>query len=272
MNKDLIPTQAMNINLLYITQACYEVNWKSVPHTHHFTELFYVVSGEGIMVIEEKQFSLRQDDLIIINPNVSHVEFGDGIHQLEYIVLGIDGLQFQAPNSAVLYNYSLHNLHSSRDELMGYFIKMLTEVRCQNDNYERICRNLLECLILFFTRQTKDVLSFATVKKTLRECRYIEQYIEEHFSDDITLETLSAITHMNKYYLVHTFRDYKGISPINYLIERRIQEAAYLLETSDYSIGRIAHAVGFSSQSYFSQVFRKEKGLSPKKYRNTFDS
>ena len=76
---------------------------------------------------------------------------------------------------------------------------------------------------------------------------------------------------MNKYYLVHAFKEYKGMSPINYLIDRRIQEAQYLLETSNYSIAKIAQAVGFSSQSYFSQVFRKEKGVSPNQYRKSYE-
>ena len=77
---------------------------------------------------------------------------------------------------------------------------------------------------------------------------------------------------MNKYYLVHAFKNYKGVSPINYLITRRIQEAKLLLETSNFSIAKIAQAIGFSSQSYFSQVFRKETGLSPIQYRKKYES
>ena len=72
---------------------------------------------------------------------------------------------------------------------------------------------------------------------------------------------------MNKYYMVHAFKKYKGLSPINYLINRRLDEARHLLETTDYPVSKIALASGFSSQSYFSQVFRKELNMTPGEYR-----
>jgi len=85
--------------------------------------------------------------------------------------------------------------------------------------------------------------------------------------EDITLQTLSDLTYLNKYYLVHAFKNYKGVSPINYLINRRLIEAKHLLATTNYPISKIAASIGFSSQSYFSQVFRKETGMSPNAYR-----
>lgn len=263
--------EKLNINLLYITQALNDMDWKSVVHTHHFTELFYVVSGEGNFIVENENFTVKTDDLIIVNPNVSHTEFGDGRTNLEYIVLGIENLQFQLEGSDTKYTYSMHNFHNCKEDILYYLLKLLAEVKDKEENYEAVCHNLLECLVYFLTRKTKDSLSFESTKKTIRECRFIEEYLMEHFSEDITLQTLSDMTYMNKYYLVHAFKEYKGMSPINYLIERRIQEAQNLLETSNYSIARIAHAVGFSSQSYFAQVFRKEKGVSPNQYRKNFE-
>lgn len=116
-------------------------------------------------------------------------------------------------------------------------------------------------------RRTKNSLSFEPSKQISKECRFIEQYIDEHFKEDISLKTLSDLTFLNKYYLVHSFKEYKGISPINYLIERRVVEAKHLLETTDYSVSKIATMTGFSSPSYFSQVFRKETKLTPNEYR-----
>ena len=67
--------------------------------------------------------------------------------------------------------------------------------------------------------------------------------------------------------MVHAFSREYGISPINYLISRRIQESRYLLSTTDHSLSQIAHMLGFSSPSYFSQSFRKLSGMSPMEYR-----
>ena len=72
---------------------------------------------------------------------------------------------------------------------------------------------------------------------------------------------------MNKYHLVHTFSTDYGLSPIQYLISRRIEEGKNLLRTTDYSIAQIASFSGFSSQSYFAQTFQKSMGMSPTQYR-----
>ena len=99
----------------------------------------------------------------------------------------------------------------------------------------------------------------------------MEQYINNHYQEDITLELLSEKTYMNKFYLVHAFKQYKGVSPINYLIRLRVQQAKELLETTNYSIAQISDSCGFSSQSYFSQVFKKACGMTPNAYRKSSD-
>jgi YesN/AraC family two-component response regulator len=58
-----------------------------------------------------------------------------------------------------------------------------------------------------------------------------------------------------------------GISPINYLINKRIDESKKLLSTTNYSIRDISSIVGFSNSSYFSQMFKKIAGISPKTFR-----
>ena len=64
----------------------------------------------------------------------------------------------------------------------------------------------MEALVLTLVRRTKKQLSFTPTKKITKECRFVEQYIDEHFMEDITLQTLSDLTYLNKYYLVHAFK------------------------------------------------------------------
>ena len=87
--------------------------------------------------------------------------------------------------------------------------------------------------------------------------------------ETLTLEQLAEEAHMNKYYLSHTFKREYGVSPINYLISRRIEESKYLLAETDLSMSHIAQLLGFSSLSYFSQVFRKTQASSPLEYRQS---
>lgn len=235
-------------------------------HAHPFTEVFFVVNGTGKFQVEDKTFFVGKDDLIIINPNIMHTEFNHGKEALEYIILGLDGLLF-LHNERQQNEYRIYNLPNHRTEILFYLKAILQELQQKKDNYTEICQDLLEILLLLLMRDTKSTLDSASIDKASRECRFIEQYLDEHFAENITLEMLSGLTYMNKYYMVHAFKKYKGISPINYLISRRLNEAMHLLETTDYPIAKIAQAAGFSSQSYFSQVFRKELSVTPAQYR-----
>lgn len=260
----------INIQLLYVTRSRYDTQWQSVMHTHPFTELFYIIEGQGKFFVEEGVRFVKNDDFIIINPNVIHTEFSDGKASFEYIVLGIDGLSFQTEGEKKA-NYNLYNFKNYRTDLLFYMKSIIRELHQKDSGYREICTNLLETLVLLILRNTKSDFTVSSSDRTSRECKFIEQYMEEHFSENISLDSLSRLTYMNKYYMVHAFKKYKGISPINYLIDRRISEAKHLLQTTNYPVSKIAQAVGFSSQSYFSQVFRKELKMTPLQYRKSFE-
>ena len=83
-----------DFNLRYISISKYEDDWHSLPHTHQFSELFYVLRGEGIFYIEDKKVSMKTDDLMIINPYVEHTEKTLPNNPMEYIVFGVEGLAF----------------------------------------------------------------------------------------------------------------------------------------------------------------------------------
>ncbi len=260
----------LDIRLLYITQAKYDTDWHSIAHTHHFTELFYVLRGNGYFLVEDKKFPVKENDLVIVNPNVSHTEFGNFKKPLEYIVLGINGLEFKDGALNTIYNYRHYHFHEYKEDFTFYLKALTHEVQNKEEHFETVCQNLLETLVLILIRLTKNILTVAPNKKSTKECRFIEQYIDDHFTEYITLQTLSKLTFLNKYYLVHSFKEYKGISPINYLIKKRISEAKHILETTNHSIAKTADMTGFSSQSYFSQVFKRETNMTPNEYRKFY--
>lgn len=261
--------QKISAKLLYITEARYGEDWASIPHTHHFTEIFYILKGKGSFKAANDHFSIKESDLIVVNSSVPHTEYSDKKDPLEYIVLGINGLEFYTSDNT---DYILQNFSYQREELSFYLKTMLREIRSKEPNFENICQNLLEVLIAHIMRRSKIELTAAPTKKSTRECRFIEQYLNEHFKEDISLQTLSDLTYLNKYYLVHAFKNYKGISPISYLIQLRVEESKHLLETTNNSVAKIATQTGFSSQSYFTQTFRKVTGLTPSEYRKASEA
>ena len=125
----------------------------------------------------------------------------------------------------------------------------------------------MDILLIQIIRRHNLVPASISTTKMNKECGKIKRYLDSNYSDSITLDSLARFAHMNKYYLVHAFTHYTGVSPINYLNARRLQASKYLLVSTDYPITQIAASVGFSSPSYFSQVFKKNTGITPKVYR-----
>ncbi len=117
-------------------------------------------------------------------------------------------------------------------------------------------------------RQTDSAFELIPVENTTRECSRIKRYIDSHYQDDITLDSLAKMAHLNKYYFVHAFTKFYGQSPIQYLTAIRLKTSKDLLESSDYTISEIAQLSGFSSPSYFAQCFRKNCGMTALAYRN----
>ena len=215
--------------------------------------------------------------MVIINPHVQHTEKSGSESPLEYIVLGINGLSFSFENVTsaqdgismqtsfgTVYKYNMQGCH-----VCACLNMMLEEITHKNENYETACQNLLEVLLIYILRN--DDLSIVKSGDTIlnRECAQIKNYLDSNYSENITLDTLAAITHMNKYYMAHAFTLHYGCSPIRYLCQTRIEASKELLANTDYSITEVAQYAGFSSQSYFAQCFSKSCGVTASAYRKS---
>ncbi|MFC5649593.1 helix-turn-helix transcriptional regulator [Paenibacillus solisilvae] len=93
--------------------------------------------------------------------------------------------------------------------------------------------------------------------------------MEDHYRTPFSLEDLSSHLHLSPYHISHLFKQITGITLSDYLIQRRVKEACLLLANTTKSIQEIASEVGGLSPSYFCQMFKKTKGVSPEKYRKS---
>lgn len=267
----------IDFELLYISKSKYGDDWHSTSHSHPFTEIFFITHGHGIMDIDDVIVSVKEGDLIIINPNCSHTEksTSNSFDQLEYIVFGINN--FALANGSIpcldsevedpIY-YKIMNFNNDKDVILNYLNNLVHEVQNKDSNYELVCKSILTLFIIYISRNAKSNLLITTNPEKLNiECVKIKNYIDSHYSENITLDILSSLSYVNKFHLVHLFTKQMGISPINYLINKRIEEAKNLLTTTNHSIGAISTIVGFSNSSYFSQMFKKTTGTSPSSYK-----
>ena len=254
--------------LLYISSAKYGGDWHSVQHTHNCSELFYVIEGQGQFLIENQTYPVSAYDLVIVNPNVYHTEVSLNASPLKYIVLGVEGLELAAVDEEDNTNFCIINFKNHRENILLCLQNMLSEIEKKHTGYEIVCQDLMEILIVLLGRQTNFSTILAPVsKKTSRLCGSTKRYIDAHYQENITLDQLAEVSPVSKYHLAHAFTEEYGISPINYLISKRISEAEHLLKTTDFSLSLISNTTGFSSSSYFAQIFRKQKGMSPTEFR-----
>ena len=261
---NLDPDAVHSIRLLYVTVANDEGDWPSFMHSHHFTELFYVKSGCGRLLVEDQSIPIEKDDLIIVNPNTAHTECSDPRQPLSYITIGVEGLNFSFQKEK---EYSIFNCAKVKDNLLFYFNSMLSEMEHQADGYQEICISMLNILTIHIKRITHSAFDVMVSERSNLICARIKRHIDSNYQDTITLDSLASLAHLNKYYFVHAFTKAYGLSPISYLNERRLQVSKELLETTDHSIAEVAQLSGFASQSYFSQSFRKSCHMTPGEYR-----
>ncbi len=268
LNNDQSFTIRGTAKLLNVASSRYGGDWHSVPHTHNHTELFYIVSGKGQFLIEDQIFPVDVNNLVVINPNVTHTEDSLNAQPLEYIVLGIEGIELATSENSNGQFCILDHFESV--EISSCLRNILREMEQKSTGYEDVCQAFMEIMIIRLMRNT--ALAVPAEPKVIsgnRQCAAVRRYIDLHFKEPLTLEQLAEDAHMNKYYLSHAFKREYGISPINYMITRRIEESKYLLAETDLSLSQIAQLLGFSSLSYFSQVFHRTQAVTPKEYRQS---
>ena len=105
------------------------------------------------------------------------------------------------------------------------------------------------------------------VKKSREAIDLGIDYMESHFREKCTLEDVAAYAHFSPVYYHGIFRLATGKTPYEYLLALRLEEATRLLLTENLTMAQIAEQSGFTSQSYFNYVFKKETGQSPSAYR-----
>ena len=103
--------------------------------------------------------------------------------------------------------------------------------------------------------------------ESIERLQIMMQYIHEHYAEEITLEMIAASVSISKSGALHIFQSGIHCSPVAYLIQYRLAQAARQLYTTQKSVASIANETGFTSAGYFCRKFRQYYNRSPKEYR-----
>lgn len=257
----------------------WQYNWP--VHTHEGLEVYYFIRGNANYIIGENIYDLSPGDMLLfhgsiihrVNPSKdvpyirSYVNFTESFLQ-ELVSQDMYGKLmsiFESPNG-MLIRWAVEE----RKEVELYFRSIQREYERESFGYELVLKTLLIQLLVGVYRKAKRLheLSPGPPQSHSQEnVRRILQYVNQHFTEQFSLNELSNELHLNKYYICHCFKEVTGSTINNYVISKRIEEAKKLLRTSHAPVSLIAEQLGFNTAVHFSRSFRKYAGMSPQQYR-----
>lgn len=262
--------QNIYLKVLYAKKFSTSNNINSRIHFHPFTEFYFILDGKGKFSIEDRVIDTSKDDFFIINSNVGHSIYSSKEENLVYISFGVDSIfvkNLLNGNNIEEDKYIYKNIEENQE----YFIKsfdIINEEFNSNDIFAQSMANAKASeFVISLLRKFKDEIIITNDIKINKQIDYIKNFIDNNYSEDINLESLSKMAYMNKFHLIAEFKQSYRVTPIDYLILKRIEVTKNLLISTNHSMEEISSIVGFNSQSYFNQVFRKKVGLTPSQFR-----
>jgi len=268
--KKEVRTVRFDINLNIEAYTFKGIMQKFPNHFHEYYVIGFIENGKRYLSCKNKEYTIETGDLILFNPNDNHTcQQIDG-RSLDYrciniqpeimseIVYEITGKKYLPYfNQQVIFQ---SDLISSLSEL--HLMIMKEE---QDFKKEQVLFFLIRQLIEEYTELALSI----EISEPSVEIKTICEFLEENYTKNITLDNLSDLTGLSKYYLLRSFTKQKGISLYSYLETVRINKAKKLLEKCIPPI-EVALQTGFNDQSHFSNFFKKFIGLTPKQYMNIF--
>lgn len=229
-------------------------------HYHKEAECLYVLEGNLSFQVNESRMVLHEGDVLIVLPGILH---HDLIHE--------EGTRlihpfFDSGEKACLLLPAGHSLSPAVHSLIGE----IKDEESSTDPFKglRIAASLH--LLLYRLCQAfppEDAKKPLPSREDRETQKRMIHYINENFGEKITLDAIAAAGQVSKSKCSSLFRTYIGLSPIDYVNEYRLGVSKSLLEKEDTPIADIAYTCGFTSQSYFTKLFRQSFHMTPREYR-----
>lgn len=225
--------------------------------------LHHVTSGYGTYSIMGKTYDLAPGDTFLSYPDTVISYRADMEFPWEYYWVGFQGSDAPLLLSRTAFSFENPVIHIDCGErvkslLLGIYegrgSRIADEVRMTSRLYE-----LFSGLIESADSGRGEVPGRENVH---RAC----EYIANNFSRPITVAEVAEHAEISRSWMYREFQKYVGVSPVQYLIQFRLQQACMLLENTDLSVKAVSFSVGFEDPLYFSRAFKKAYGVSPKQY------
>lgn len=233
-------------------------------HWHEHIEMHYVLKGNGTFYCNHKPFDMEEGSLVIINCNELHEGFSRSKNfEALVIIFEIGSFSKEVANCNVIFQ-SIIASDSTINQLMEniYQEDMMKQV-----GYKMAMRGKIYELITYLLRNyvAESLSHKENIKRmqNLKRLNLVLQYIQENYSEPISIGKLAELIHLSEYRFCHLFKESLGKSPLNYINEVRLKTAHRLLEQKEMSVSEVASSVGFTDYNNFGRLFRNYYSYAP---------
>ena len=249
-------------------------------HWHQEMEIVAVKKGELLVTVDKQTSRIRQGEAAVIFPGQLHGIFQSKSVRAEYenIIFGLEmllgrgedlcGMRFLLPMEMDKGRGAVHmeaGVKGYEDFMDG--VGRLDELcRSKRYGYELGVKGALFSMMSALL-ETWHPGERRGGRDTRERMRGLLDFIEEHYGEKITVRQAAERCYYSQSHFMKYFRQYMGVSFVEYLNSYRIFRAAGLLKTTDQPVTRIAQSCGFDNLSYFNRLFRRMYQMTPVQYR-----
>lgn len=257
------------MNFIEIEKSVRNDEWSMIDlHSHSHYEIYFLQKGNRTFFLSNALYHLSAPVLIIIPPHTLHKTEGSAFERCNLNVSEsyLNDFQKHVLSEKAL---SVIKLNAKQDnELSSIFERMRTTNK-RSKHSEAILNSLFSYSILFLNDLSSETLSSSVSEEKAVSPMMLKiiEYLNNNFSQKISLLDISEKFYISKGTLIYNFNKYLKCSPIDYLLSIRIAKAKEFLQRTNKSINEISELCGFSSANYFGLIFKQKEKLSPLSYR-----
>ncbi|MBU5436796.1 AraC family transcriptional regulator [Tissierella sp. MSJ-40] len=249
-------------------------------HFHNGYEIIFITEGEANFTIDNKIYTCDKNNLVFLNNLEKHEMSPITTPYSRYMII-IDShyLDNIIKEPALLSIFkirtdSFENKFEVKKKHISSISRILNNLSliysAQEEFWHIEFVSLLSHLIIFLYREYTNQFPITNINKKDQRILDIQTYIDENFTQNITLESIAADFFISKYYLAHSYKNITGFTLNQYILLKRISHAKNQLYFTDNSITDIAMDCGFNSQSNFIRIFKKKENITPLQFRKYY--